>query len=447
LTETRTTFPWTIIAAAIAAGMAFIDTTALTVALPALRENLHASDSDLLWIHNAYAVTLASLLLLSGSLGDRYGIRRTFLWGIACFGISSIACGLAPNASILIALRALQGVSAALMIPGSLAMIARVTPGHSLGRAIGLWSAFTLMATALGPVIGGILVQNNLWRGVFFINLPLSVIAGIITLKRSPADPTLPTQSHPIDWPGASLLIIGLASLSYALIDRSLLFAFGTLTFLLFYLREKSTSHPLLPLALLRSRPLLAALLISLVIYAAWAGFTYLLPSYLIETLRFSPTNAGLLQIPTLFVLAIVSPIAGKLLDRYGPRPTLALGSFLCALGFAALLWPGFIDFPYAIIAPLLILGLGLGFCAAPLSATIVSNVPAEHHGLAAGLNSTAARIASALGVALLGSLAYQEQVLHFSTLAASAVILCLIAIPATLVFPTKKTSTTLEEP
>jgi EmrB/QacA subfamily drug resistance transporter len=446
LTETRTPFPWTIIAAAIAAGMAFIDTTALTVALPALRENLHACDSDLLWIHNAYAVTLASLLLLSGSLGDRYGIRRTFLWGIASFGISSIACGLAPNAYLLIALRALQGVSAALMIPGSLAMIARVTPGHSLGRAIGLWSAFTLMATALGPYIGGILVQHHLWRGVFFINIPLSVIAGMITLKRTPADPAPPVQRHPIDWPGALLLIIGLASLSYALIDRSLLFASGTLTFLVFYLREKSTSHPLLPLALLRSRPLLAALLISLVIYAAWAGFTYLLPSYLIENLRFSPTNAGLLQIPTLVVLAIVSPIAGKLLDRYGPRPTLALGSFLCALGFAALLWPGFIDFPYAIIAPLLILGLGLGFCAAPLSATIVSNVPTVHHGLAAGLNSTAARIASALGVALLGSLAYQEQVLHFSTLAASAVILCLIAIPVTLVFPTKKTSTTLEE-
>lgn len=438
MTGTRTKFPWTIVAAAIAAGMAFIDTTALTVALPALRENLRASDSDLLWIHNAYAVTLASLLLLSGSLGDRYGIRRTFLWGIASFGISSIACGLAPNASLLIALRALQGVSAALMIPGSLAMIARVTPGHSLGRAIGLWSAFTLLATALGPVVGGILVQNNLWRGVFFINLPLSVIAGIIIFKCTPADPTLPAQRHPIDWPGALLLIIGLASLSYALIDRSLLFACGTLAFLLLYLREKSVSQPLLPLALLRSRPLLAALLISLLIYAAWAGFTYLLPSYLMETLRFSPTNAGLLQIPTLVALAIISPVAGKLLDRYGPRPTLSLGSFLCALGFAVLLWPGFIDFPYAIIAPLLILGLGLGFCAAPISATIVSNVPAEHHGLAAGLNSTAARIASALGVALLGSLAYHEQNLDFSTLAASAVILCLIAIPATLVFPTK---------
>lgn len=426
--------------------MAFIDTTALTVALPALRENLHASDSDLLWIHNAYAVTLASLLLLSGSLGDRYGIRRTFLFGIASFGISSIACGFAPSASMLIALRAVQGVSAALMIPGSLAMIARVTPGHSLGRAIGIWSAFTLIATALGPVIGGMLVQNNLWRGVFFINIPLSVIAFIITFKRTHTDPTLANQRHPIDWPGALLLTIGLASLSYALIDRSLIFACGTLTFLLFYLREKSASHPILPPALMRSRSLLAAILISLLVYSAWAGFTYLLPSYLIESLRLSPTNAGLLQIPTLFVLAVISPIAGKLLDRYGPRPTLSLGTFLCALGFSALLWPGFIDFPYAIIAPLLILGLGLGFCAAPLSATIVNNVPAEHHGLAAGINSTAARIASALGVALLGSLAYQAHDLNFSTLAASAVILCLIAIPVTLVFPPKKKSSSIQE-
>lgn len=446
MTQQPTKQPWTIAAAAIAAGMAFIDTTALTVALPALRESLHASDSELLWIHNAYAVTLAALLLLSGSLGDRYGIRRVFLFGIASFGLSSIACGFAPSAPALIALRGLQGVSAALMIPGSLAMIARATPGHALGRAVGIWSTFTLIATALGPVLGGLLVQNGLWRGVFFINAPLAAAAFLITLKRTSADPPSPPLRPALDWPGALLLIIGLASLSFALIHRSLLFASGTVSFLLFYFREKSTSNPLLPMALLRSRPLLAASLISLLIYSAWAGFTYLLPTYLIETLHFAPATAGLLQIPTLLLLAIVSPIAGKLLDRHGPRLTLALGTFLCALGFALLLWPGFIDYPYTIIAPLLLLGLGLGFCAAPLSATIINSIPAQHHGLAAGINSTAARIASALGVALLGSLAYQDHNLDFSVLGASATILCLLAVPVTLAFTPRKKSTPTTE-
>jgi EmrB/QacA subfamily drug resistance transporter len=447
LTDQPTKHPWTIAAAAIAAGMAFIDTTALTVALPALRESLHASDSALLWIHNAYAVTLAALLLLSGSLGDRYGIRRVFLFGIASFGLSSIACGFAPSAPALIALRGLQGVSAALMIPGSLAMIARATPGHSLGRAVGIWSTFTLIATALGPVLGGILVQNGLWRGVFFINAPLAAAAFLITLKRTPADPPSPHLRPALDWPGALLLTIGLASLSFALIHRSLLFASGAVTFFIFYFREKSTPNPLLPTALLRSRPLFAATLISLLIYSAWAGFTYLLPTYLIETLQFAPATAGLLQIPTLLLLAIVSPIAGKLLDRHGPRPTLALGAFLCALGFAPLLWPGFVDHPNTIIAPLLLLGLGLGFCAAPLSATIITSVPPQHHGLAAGINSTAARIASALGVALLGSLAYQDHQLDFSVLAASAAILCLLAVPVTLAFPLSKKYASITKP
>ena len=176
-----TSIRWTIAASAIAAGMAFIDTTVLTVALPALRAELQANESQLLWIHNAYAVVLAALLLLCGALGDRFGIRRVFMMGIAGFGLSSIACGLAPNANALIALRILQGMMAALMIPGSLAMIARATSAKSLGKAVGIWSAFTLIATAIGPIIGGILVHNGWWRGVFFINVPLAICAWIIT--------------------------------------------------------------------------------------------------------------------------------------------------------------------------------------------------------------------------------------------------------------------------
>jgi EmrB/QacA subfamily drug resistance transporter len=425
--------PWTIAAAALAAGMAFIDTTALTVALPALRQALSASDSALLWIHNAYAIPLAALLLIGGSLGDRYGIRRVFLIGIALFGFASISCGVAPNTEILIALRAVQGGAAALMIPGSLSLIARVTPGHSLGRAIGLWSTFTLIATALGPVLGGLLVQHGHWRGVFLINAPLATAAFFMTLKRIDPDPCSGTRPGSLDVLGALLLAASLASLSYALIDRPLVLIVSIVGFGLFVLRQLSTPDALLPSGLFRSRSLVIAALVSLLVYAAWGGFTYLLPTFLIESLGFDPRTAGLLQLPSIIILAALSPLAGKLLDRHGPCLPLAVGSFLSTGGFAALLWPGFPSHPSAILVPLLILGAGLGFCVAPLSATIIGNVSAAHHGLASGINSTAARIASALGVALLGSLAYRSSPPDFRSLALAASLLCLLAFPLTL--------------
>ncbi len=433
--------PFTIAAAAIAAGMAFIDTTALTVALPALRASLSTSDSALLWIHNAYAIPLAALLLLGGSLGDRYGTRRVFLFGIASFGLASIACGLAPNVTVLIVFRALQGMAAALMIPGSLAMIARVTPGHSLGRAIGIWSIFTLIATALGPVVGGLLVQQGFWRGVFFINVPLAIAALIITATRTAVDTKKDRSPPPLDFFGALLLVGGLACLSIALIDQPSLLVATAVVFTLFIFQQRTTAHPLLPRAVFRSRSLVLATLISLLVYSAWAGFTYLLPSYLIEVLHFTPATAGLLQLPSIILLAACSPIAGKLLDRRGPRLPLTLGTLFSSAGFATLLWPGFEQHPIAILLPLLLLGVGLGFCAAPLSATILSSVPSRHHGLAAGINSTAARVASALGVALLGSLAYRQHNLDFPALAASAAALCLLATPVALSFTREQIS------
>lgn len=425
--------PLTIAAAAIAAGMAFIDTTALTVALPALRSSLSASDAALLWIHNAYAIPLAALLLLGGSLGDRYGTRRIFAFGIASFGLASMACGLAPNVAVLIAFRVIQGMAAALMIPGSLAMIARVTPGHSLGRAIGIWSVFTLIATALGPVVGGLLVQQGLWRGVFFINVPLAIAAFMITVTRTAVDPKNDRTPPPLDVLGAILLIGGLACLSIALIDQPSLLIATVFVFVVFIFQQKKSTHPLLPRVAFQSRSLILATFISLLIYSAWAGFTYLLPSYLIEVLHFTPATAGLLQLPSIVLLAALSPIAGKLLDRRGPRLPLTIGTLVSTIGFASLLWPGFEECPFMILVPLLLLGVGLGFCAAPLSATILSSLPSQHHGLAAGVNSTAARVASALGVALLGSLAYREHNLDFPALAISAAILCLLAAPLAL--------------
>lgn len=424
---------WTTAAAALGAGMAFIDTTALTVALPALREALGASDSALLWIHNAYAVPLAALLLIGGSLGDRYGIRRVFLTGVAMFGLASLACGFAPDANTLIALRILQGASAAIMIPGSLSMIARATPGHSLGRAVGLWSTFTLIATALGPVLGGLLAEQGLWRGVFFINVPLAAATILITLTRVESDAGHTASSRSLDWSGAILLALALGFFSYALIDQHLFLLPALLALGLFLLRQKRALQPLIPAGLFRSRPLVIATLISLLIYSAWGGFTYLLPTYLIDSLGFAPKTAGLLQLPTIVLLAAISPFAGKLLDSRGAGVPLAIGTFVSSLGFAALLWQGFDSHPLAILVPLSLLGVGLGFCAAPLSATIMHNVAEAHHGLAAGINSTAARIASACGVALLGGLALQQHEHDFSVVALGAGILCFLALPLAL--------------
>ncbi|MFT5109644.1 MAG: EmrB/QacA subfamily drug resistance transporter [Verrucomicrobiales bacterium] len=433
---------WTIAAAAIAAGMAFIDTTALTVALPDLRNAFSADDSALLWIHNAYAIPLAALLLIGGSLGDRYGTRRLFLIGIALFGIASVACGFAPDTATLIIMRTAQGLGAAIMIPGSLAMIARATPGHSLGRAIGLWSMFTIIATALGPVVGGLVVQYGLWRGVFFINAPLAALAFFITLTRTSADPPRAERSHRLDWIGAFLLAAALASLSWALIDRPLIAVAAIVFVALFYFRERSTSHPLLAPTLFTSRHLTSATSISLLVYSAWGGFTYLLPTFLIDSLGFAPAIAGLLQLPSIVLIACISPFAGKFLDQRGPRWPLAIGALISAIGFSTLLWPGFTEHPLGILVPLAFLGIGLGFCAAPLSATIMQSVPTDQHGLASGLNSTAARIASAIGVALLGGLAYRHGTLDLSALAITATVLCLCAVPFALTFskPTEPT-------
>ena len=441
-----TSIRWTIAASAIAAGMAFIDTTVLTVALPALRAELQANESQLLWIHNAYAVVLAALLLLCGALGDRFGIRRVFMMGIAGFGLSSIACGLAPNANALIALRILQGMMAALMIPGSLAMIARATSAKSLGKAVGIWSAFTLIATAIGPILGGILVHNGWWRGVFFINVPLAICAWIITAKRTAIDERN-DQACKIDWVGSALLIIGLASLSYTLIDQSLTYAAGVIAFVLFFMREKAATDSILPPSLFRSRSLVVSIALSLLIHSAWAGFTYLLPTHLIDALSFSAAAAGFMQIPTLIMVVLFSPIAGKWLDRSGPRPVLALGALICAAGFGSLLWPGYDAQPLLMIAPLSFTGIGLGFCAAPLSASIISSVSSKHHGLAVGINSTCARVASALGVALLGSLALQKGSLNFGVLTITAAILCSLALPTTLLFPSKTKRDRKHEP
>jgi EmrB/QacA subfamily drug resistance transporter len=405
---------WTIAAAAVAAALAFIDTTALTVALPALKKDLSASDTQILWIHNGYAIPLAALLLLGGALGDGHGVRRVFMLGLVMFAASSAGCGLAPSIEWLIALRVVQGMSAAVMIPGSLALIARAFPKEELGRAVGLWSAFTIVATALGPVLGGLLASQDLWRGIFFINLPAAAIAVVISALRIPRDP--PASGIWPDAVSSLLLAAGLGTLSAALIEQvPWLVPLAIVLLVVFVGRQRSSENPLVPPELYQSRTLIRATMVSLLIYAAWGGFIYLLPSFLILSLGFSPPVAGLLQLPPIILLALMSPLAGKMLDRHGPRRPLSLGAAISALGFFVLPCLGTPARPLLVVLPLGLLGVGLGLCAAPLSATIIKAVPPSRQGLAAGLNSTTVRIATAVGVALLGFVAFRAADLQFA--------------------------------
>jgi len=405
-------------AAVLASAMAFVDATALNVALPALQAALGASGAALLWIVNAYGLVVAALLLVGGALGDRHGRRRVLATGIALFTGASLACGLAPSTQFLIAARAVQGAGAALMIPGSLALLAAVFSTEQRGRAIGTWSAWTVVATALGPVLGGVLAHAGLWRGIFFLNLPLAV-AALLLLRGVPESRAAETFL-PLDLPGALLAVAGLAGVNAACLGApadgipSLWIVAagigGLLCLGLFLAVEARSANPLLPLALLRSRTLAGALLVTLLVYAAFNGLLLFLPLHLIQAQGYDVALAGLTQLPVMLLLVALSRWAGGLLDRYGPRLPLTLGPAVAALGFLLLLRPGVTSGPavfwISFLPPLLVLGAGMALTMAPLSATVMAAVPAARSGLASGMNSAVSRLSGVLAVAVLGAVA-----------------------------------------
>jgi len=405
-------------AAVLASAMAFVDATALNVALPALQAALGASGAALLWVVNAYGLVVAALLLVGGALGDRQGRRRVLAAGIALFTAASLACGLAPGTRFLIAARAVQGAGAALMIPGSLALLAAVFGEERRGRAIGAWSAWTVVATALGPVLGGVLAHAGLWRGIFFLNLPLAVTA--LLLLRGVPESRASETSLPLDLPGALLAVGGLAGVNAACLGAPALGiaspwvvaagAGGLLCLGLFLRVEARSANPLLPLSLLRSRTLAGALLVTLLVYAAFNGLLLFLPLHLIQAQRYDVALAGLTQLPVMLLLVALSRWAGGLLDRQGPRLPLTLGPAVAALGFLLLLRPGLTAGPAAFwtsyLPPLLVLGAGMALTMAPLSATVLSAVPAARSGLASGMNSAVSRLSGVLAVAALGAIA-----------------------------------------
>jgi EmrB/QacA subfamily drug resistance transporter len=405
-------------AAVLATGMAFIDTTALVLALPAIRHDLGADAIQLMWINAAYAIPLTAFLLLGGVLGDRFGRARVFASGVVLFAATACGCGLAPGVHSLIALRAVQGAGAAFMIPGSLALITGAFPPDLRGRAIGAWSGLTVIATICGPVIGGVLADAGLWRWIFFINLPLSAATLLLLRVALPAQ-TGRRSPVPVDWTGALFATLGLGALSYALLEAPrhgfgatpviVSLVIGTIATAVFLRRQFRASHPLVPPHLFRSRTLRTAALLTLLLYSAWNALLFFLPLNLIQVQGYSPTVAGLSLLPFMLALAAFAWPAGQLADRRGVRIPLLLGPAVAGAGFLLLALPGLTagagEYWIRFFPGLLVLGGGLGLTVAPLSTAIMHAVPGDDAGLASGINSTLARLAGLAGIALLGPL------------------------------------------
>jgi EmrB/QacA subfamily drug resistance transporter len=401
-----------LLATVLGSGIAFLDATVVNVALPTIGEELDTGISGLQWVVNAYTLTLSGFLLLGGSLGDHYGRRRVFVVGVVWFAVASLLCGVAPNTEALIAARALQGVGGALLTPGSLAIIEASFRPEDRGPAIGAWSGLGGVTAAIGPFLGGWLVQAASWRLIFLINLPLAAVVVWVAQRHVPESRD-PSAAPGIDYVGAALAAAGLAGVVYALTDgpalgwtsAPILLAgvAGVAALVAFVVWERRSRHPMLPLDVFASRQFTAANLVTFVVYGALGGALFLLPIQLQRVVGFSPLAAGLALAPVTLVLLLLSSRAGRLSARIGPRLPMTLGPLLVAAGFVLYtrIGPGS-DYLTDILPGMLVFAFGLTLTVAPLTATVLAAAPAEHIGVASAVNNDVARTAGLLAVAVL---------------------------------------------
>lgn len=415
---------WVMVSTILASSMAFIDGTALNVVLPALQKDLNATAADLFWLLNAYLLILAALILVGGSLGDKLGRKKVFMWGILLFMAGSLACGFAPDVLYLIAFRIIQGIGGALMIPGSLSLISTSIDEKERGKAIGTWSAFTTILILAGPVLGGALADAGLWRYIFFINMPIGIIS-LLVLWRKVSETRDEDTSHAIDFPGAAAIALGLALLTFGFLRMPALgfnhwqvygsLIAGLILLIAFIIIENKSKHPMMPLALFSNATFSGINLLTFFLYAGLGAGMLFLSLNMVQAQGYTQLQSGLTFLPFTVLMIGIARFAGAWADKFGPRLFLIFGPATAGAGLLLLSFVGQTrgasQYWTTFFPGVLVFGLGMSFTVAPLTATVMGAVSDHFSGTASGINNAMTRISNVFANAIFGALA----VLFFS--------------------------------